>query len=135
MSSSSHRSDHCFIDTHTTSARFQHPYDGKEATIFEDFSENHHKLLIDIEASGPGFLISGGTVSILTITLIVTLKNGKKIKQKFPVGPDGSTFNRVAKQFEDVRKIAVKGEGNPANSYFIQAVVQKTFCICCSSKN
>lgn len=123
MSNHNHSSsgDHCensFIAEHQAAPLVFQVCDGTEITFFEDFTDNHHLLLISFDA-----LFSPPCRIFVTIKL----HNGKKIKRELQ--------NEIATviQVEDVQKITIRGEGNSNDFFFVEGMLQKTFCICCDT--
>ncbi|MEQ3595223.1 exosporium protein D [Bacillus albus] len=120
--------DNCYIETHTIAGSNTTPTENSPLTIivpprasrrvFEDFTNNHNKTLIQISVPSD---VSSIEVTIRTrrspTPIIATLI------------PDETRVFQV----EDFQSLTLTN--NTEILDFIDILIQKTFCICCSDKN
>lgn len=116
--------EHCFLGSHTQLAAGTFRCDGTEVTVFENFSDNHYKLSIQLDA----FSLGDPDCKVF---VILTQKNGKRTERQIP--PFLNKFDEVifSVQDEDIKSVAIRADGNPANSVDIGTTIKTSFCICC----
>lgn len=94
------------------------------APIFKDFTNNHHKLLVNISATATGNA---------SAVVIFTPRSGPAFTEPLVGGIlQGATRNQFF-EVEDIAKIEVQASSSTApNTVTMTGNIYKTFCICCS---
>ena len=110
----------CSVATHTVGFNFVQACDGTEVIYFQDITDNHNKVLVQVFSTTTSEdcqmeLVINGTTSFIIPTAVV--------------GNSGY----FAVQVEDVKTVGIRCTcitGTCGNcSGFV--AIQKTFCICC----
>ncbi|GAB1763139.1 exosporium protein D [Priestia sp. SB1] len=99
------------------------PANAIDVTVFEDFTRNHNKTLLQLSAAATGVGVATG----LTVSIFV---RGSRLPISATI-PAGSTR---AFQVENFEKLTVS---NPSatTAGTLNVFIQKTFCIGCNSQN
>ena len=112
----------CFVQQEFVFLNIAQRCDGTTIIHFEDFTDNHNKVLIDLVSFTP---------QPCTLTVIIETRDGKTIERSIPVDPFFTQAERVF-QVENVCRISVRcAGGTPASICRGNVFLTKTFCICC----
>jgi CRISPR/Cas system CSM-associated protein Csm3 (group 7 of RAMP superfamily) len=111
----------CFVQNHNTNQFFAQPCNGSTQVIFEDFTDNHNKTLIEAASfnSAP-----------CTAIIIIETRNRVTIERILPPLTQNA-LTEVSFQVEDLRRISIRCQGDPTGTCVVNVGIQKSFCICC----
>jgi len=128
QSNSHYQKDNCFIETHTVAGSETTPTENAPLTIivppdtsrrvFEDFTNNHNKTLLQISVPEDAFSIE------------VTIQTRKS---PTPIIATLATNETRVFQVEDFQNLTLTNNTEFLN--FIEVLIKKTFCICCNDRN
>ncbi|MGN4808840.1 exosporium protein D [Bacillus cereus group sp. MYBK108-2] len=128
QSNSHYQKNNCFIETHTVAGSETTPTENEPLTIivppdtsrrvFEDFTNNHNKTLLQISVPGDAFPIE------------VTIQTRKS---STPITATLATNETRVFQVEDFQSLTLTNNTEFIN--FIEVLIKKTFCICCNDRN
>lgn len=128
QSNSHYQKDNCFIETHTVAGSGTTPTENVPLTIivppdtsrrvFEDFTNNHNKTLLQISVPEDVFPIE------------VTIQTRKS---STPIIATLATNETRVFQVEDFQSLTLTNNTEFIN--FIEVLIKKTFCICRNDRN
>ncbi|MGY0011358.1 exosporium protein D [Bacillus anthracis] len=128
QSNSHYQKDNCFIETHTVAGSGTTPTENVPLTIivppdtsrrvFEDFTNNHNKTLLQISVPEDVFPIE------------VTIQTRKS---STPIIATLATNETRVFQVEDFQSLTLTNNTEFIN--FIEVLIKKTFCISCNDRN
>ncbi|MBU8907651.1 hypothetical protein [Desertibacillus haloalkaliphilus] len=112
----------CSIASHNAIPTVEQPCDGTERTYFEDFTENHNKVSLHVVSSTP----PPCTMFLFIETDEDPTPEPIPVLVHEPIG-----FGEISIVAENVRRIAVRCEGDETALCTGFIFFEKTFCICC----
>ncbi|PER99189.1 exosporium protein D [Bacillus cereus] len=137
------QNNNCFVETHTiagsgTNLTGNVPInifleDGAIQTVFEDFTNNHNKTLLQLSSIPTP--ATGGTAPAQPLEVTIRTKNSRTpIIARIPGSPGGTTQGgtRIF-QVENFESLTVSNLGTSFGT--LSTFIQKTFCICCNASN
>ncbi|WIY63090.1 MULTISPECIES: hypothetical protein [Bacillus] len=125
---SNRKKSKCFVETHTIAGVGENLsgnipltitiLPGAPQTIFEDFTDNHNKTLLQL------------TVPLKELPITVTIQSRRTNRPITATIPTGVTRIFQVEDFESLT--ASTASPNPG---FFSVFIKKTFCICCNDRN
>lgn len=125
-----HRESECFVQ-HIPELNINQsgPIPTIPTPIFKDFTQNHFKLLVRIDAFA--------TSSSASAVIIFTPRSGPSFSE--PLVGGVLQVTRIVRLFEveDIAKIEIQASSATAadSTFLIDGDIWKTFCICCDDKS
>ncbi|MFZ5354008.1 MAG: hypothetical protein ACOZCL_14985 [Bacillota bacterium] len=112
-----------FIDQHNTNLIFfSQQCNGEEVVIFEDFTNNHSKSTINA--------ITNNTLPCVATIIFETMDGNRITRELRPGGQNVFIVNRLF-FVEDLRRVLIRCDGDPAGVCSGRIRINKTFCIAC----
>jgi len=128
QSHSNNQKNNCFIETHTIAGSAENANGNipvsvflettAPQTVFEDFTNNHNKTLIQLFVVGMSAPVQ---VTILTR------------RSSIPITTTLQPVQTKIFQVEDFQSLTLTKQEGPTSA--VSLFVQKTFCICCNDNN
>ncbi|MGK0532026.1 exosporium protein D [Bacillus sp. 'calajunan'] len=128
QSHSDHQKNNCFVETHTIGGSGENLngniptsidlLDTTPQIVFEDFTNNHNKTLIQLFVVGMSAPVQ---VNILTR------------RSSIPITTTLQPVQTKIFQVEDFQSLTLTKQEGPTS--LVSLFIQKTFCICCNDNN
>ncbi|TKI81744.1 exosporium protein D [Bacillus mycoides] len=128
QSHSDHQKNNCFVETHTIGGSGENLngniptsidlLDTTPQTVFEDFTNNHNKTVIQLFVVGMSAPVQ---VTILTR------------RSSIPITTTLQPVQTKIFQVEDFQSLTLTKQEGPTS--LVSVFIQKTFCICCNNQD
>ncbi|HDR6311627.1 TPA: exosporium protein D [Bacillus cereus] len=140
QSYSNHQKANCFIETHTISGSGANltgniplnllvPPNTSNLPVFEDFTNNHNKTLLQISST------PFSAFPALPLTIIIrTRRSNNPIVATLTTDEVGNLGGPRVFQVEDFESLSVSNT-NQFQTGELNVFIQKTFCICCNDQS